>query len=99
MAEYSFHCCTILCTWLYLHKNKYDFNQSNSNVETLNLIEEIGFIEDFDRVKEFLNDDYHSINKLNKIKEKPYFQSLTFAKCKKIIKDYNVETENDEENS
>ncbi|RTL10779.1 MAG: DUF4868 domain-containing protein [Neisseriaceae bacterium] len=46
-----------------------------------------------------LKDDYHSINKLNKIKEKPYFQTLTFTKCKKILEDYNVEIEIDEENN
>jgi hypothetical protein len=67
-------------------------------VETLNAISGIGFVEDFDRVKEFLKDDYHSINKLNKLKEKPYFQNLNFAKCKKIIEDYNVEIEIDEDN-
>ena len=40
----------------------------------------------------------HSINKLNKIKEKPYFQTLTFAKCKQIIEDYNVDIDIDDEN-
>ncbi len=41
----------------------------------------------------------HSINKLNKIKEKPYFQTLTFAKCKQIIEDYNVDIDIDDENN
>ena len=68
-------------------------------VETLNAIAGIGFVEDFDRVKEFLKDDYHSINKLNKLKEKPYFQNLNFAKCKKIIEAYNVKIEIDKENN
>lgn len=67
--------------------------------ETLNEIERIGFIENFEQVKDFLKDDYHSINKLNKIKEKPYFQTLTFRDCKRIIEDYNVGIEIDEENS
>ncbi len=58
--------------------------------ETLDEIEQIGFVENFEQVKEFLKDDYHSINKLNKIKSKPYFQTLTFADCKRIIQDYNV---------
>lgn len=67
--------------------------------ETLDAIGEIGFVENFDQVKNFLKDDYHSINKLNKIKEKPYFQTLTFAKCKQIIEDYNVEIDVDDANN
>ena len=31
--------------------------------------------------------------------EKPYFQNLNFAKCKKIIEAYNVKIEIDEENN
>jgi hypothetical protein len=46
-----------------------------------------------------LKDDYHSINKLNKIKEKPYFQNLTFADCKRIIVDYRVNVEVDDVNN
>ncbi len=67
--------------------------------ETLDAIGDIGFVDNFDQVKDFLKDDYHSINKLNKIKEKPYFQTLTFAKCKQIIEDYNVEIDIDDVNN
>lgn len=67
--------------------------------ETLNEIGGIGFVENFDQVRDFLKDDYHSINKLNKIKEKPYFRTLTFDVCKRIIHDYEVEIEIDEENN
>jgi len=97
----------IFCNETLLFENKQNFEKAllyqevkqAVAVETLNAIAEIGFVEDFDRVKEFLKDDYHSINKLNKIKEKPYFQTLTFAKCKKIIEDYNVEIDIDEDNN
>jgi hypothetical protein len=65
---------------------------------TLNDISQIGLVEDFDKVKEFLKDDYHSINKLNKIKERPYFKTLTFATCKQIIQDYNIKIDIDEAN-
>ncbi|MDX9694201.1 MAG: DUF4868 domain-containing protein [Bacteroidales bacterium] len=67
--------------------------------ETLAEIEEIGFVENFDHMKEFLKDDYHSINKLNRIKEKPYFRTLTFAVCHRIIKEYGVDVEIDETNN
>ena len=97
----------IFCNDTLLFENKQNFEKAllyqevkqAVAVETLDAIGEIGFVEDFDRVKEFLKDDYHSINKLNKIKEKPYFQTLTFAKCKKIIEDYNVEIDIDEDNN
>lgn len=65
----------------------------------LDEIEETNLVEDFDRVKDFLKDDFHSINKLNKIKEKPYFKKLTFNKCKQIINDYGVDIEMDNANS
>lgn len=97
----------IFCNETLLFENKQNFEQAllyqdvkqAVAVETLDAIGKIGFVEDFDKVKEFLKDDYHSINKLNKIKEKPYFQTLTFAKCKKIIEDYNVEIDIDEDNN
>lgn len=97
----------IFCNQNLLFENKQNFEkallykQVKQAVaeETLDAIGEIGFVENFDQVKDFLKDDYHSINKLNKIKEKPYFQTLTFARCKRIIEDYNVEIDVDEENN
>jgi hypothetical protein len=64
--------------------------------DTLDKIGNIGFIENIDQVKDFLKDDYHSISKLNKIKGKPYFKTLSFASCTRIIKEYNVDVEIDE---
>jgi hypothetical protein len=97
----------IYCNQTLLFENKQNFEKAllyqvvkqAVAVETLDAIGEIGFVENFVHVKDFLKDDYHSINKLNKIKEKPYFQTLTFARCKKIIKDYNVEIDVDDENN
>lgn len=88
----------IYCNETLLFENKQNFEKAllYQDVkqavaeETLDAIGQIGFVENFDQVKEFLKDDYHSINKLNKIKERPYFQTLTFDKCKQIISDYGV---------
>lgn len=57
-------------------------------VATLDEINEIGILDNFDIVKDFLKDDYHSINKLNRIKSKPYFRTLTFQHCKQITDQY-----------
>jgi hypothetical protein len=60
--------------------------------QTLDEIGEIGFVENFDQLKDFLN-------KLNKIKEKPYFRNLTFNDCKRIIQEYEVGIDIDDENN
>ncbi len=97
----------IYCNQTLLFENKQNFEkallyhevkQAVAN-DTLDAIEEIGFVENFEQVKEFLKDDYHSINKLNKIKEKPYFHSLTFADCKRIIMEYEVQIDIDDVNN
>jgi hypothetical protein len=41
-------------------------------------------------VKNYLKDDQHSINKLNIIKSKSYFRTLTFDHCKQITDDYDL---------
>jgi hypothetical protein len=97
----------IYCNQILLFENKQNFEKAllyqdvkqTVAEETLDAIGEIGFIENFEQVKEFLKDDYHSINKLNKIKEKPYFQTLTFADCKRIIEEYEVHIDVDDENN
>jgi hypothetical protein len=65
-------------------------------IATLDEINEIGILDNFDMVKEFLKDDYHSINKLNKIKSKPYFRTLTFSHCKSITDQYGLNLSYDE---
>jgi hypothetical protein len=65
-------------------------------IATLDEINEIGILENFDAVKNYLKDDQHSINKLNRIKSKPYFRTLTFAHCKQIIDDYGLNLGYDE---
>ncbi len=65
---------------------------------TLNRIDKLGFVEKFDQVRDFLKDDHHSINKLNSIKAKQYFKTLTFNDCKRIIYDYDVKIDIDEDN-
>lgn len=97
----------IFCSETLLFENKQNFEKAllyqevkqAVAVDTLNEIGKKGLVEDFNKVIDFLKDDYHSINKLNKIKEKPYFETLTFAKCKKIIEDYNVAIDIDEDNN
>ena len=65
-------------------------------IATLDEINEIGILENFDVVKDYLKDDQHSINKLNRIKSKPYFRTLTFNHCKQIIDDYGLNLNYDE---
>jgi len=65
-------------------------------IATLDDIKEISILENFDTVKDYLKDDQHSINKLNRIKSKPYFKTLTFSHCKKIIDDYGLNLHYDE---
>ncbi|MDR0658661.1 MAG: DUF4868 domain-containing protein [Mediterranea sp.] len=65
-------------------------------IATLDEINEIGILENFDAVKNYLKDDQHSINKLNRIKSKPYFRTLTFNHCKQIIDDYGLNLSYDE---
>jgi len=97
----------IYCNQTLLFENKYNFERAllyqevkqAIAVETLDAIEEIGLVENFEQVKEFLKDDYHSINKLNKIKEKPYFRALTFADCRRIIVEYGVQIDIDNANN
>ena len=48
-------------------------------------------LSNFVTLKNFLKGDYHSINKLNAIKSKPYFRNLTFVDCKRIIDNYNLD--------
>lgn len=94
----------ILCNQFLIFENKQNFEKAllyeevkqMVAEETLDKIGEIGFLENFDQIKDFLKDDYHSINKLNRIKGKPYFKSLTFADCSRIIKDYSVDVDLDE---
>jgi hypothetical protein len=59
-------------------------------------INEIGIFENFDVVKNYLKDDQHSINKLNKIKSRPYFGTLTFNHCRQIIDEYGLNLSYDE---
>lgn len=59
-------------------------------IATLDEINEIGILDNFDMVRDFLRDDYHSINKLNRIKSKPYFRTLTFQHCKQITDQYGL---------
>jgi len=66
--------------------------------ETLDDIQAIDIIENFDELRGFLVDDKHSINKLNKLKEKEYFRHKTFADYHSIIRDYNVPVTVDEAN-
>jgi hypothetical protein len=97
----------IYCNQFLIFENKQNFENALLYQEvkrdvagrTLDDIGQKGFVENFDQVKNFLKDDYHSINKLNKIKEKPYFQNLTFADCKRIIVDYGVNVEIDDANN
>lgn len=58
--------------------------------ETLKDIKQIGIVENFDELKTMLADDYHSIRKLNKLRQKQYFKEKTFNDYLKIIRDYNV---------
>jgi len=63
----------IFCNEKLLFENKQNFEKAflyqevkqAVAIETLDAIGEIGLIEDFESVKEFLKDDFHSINKLN----------------------------------
>jgi len=96
----------LYCNQFLLFENKQNFEKALLYedvkqvvaIETLDEIGQIGFIENFEMVRNFLKDDYHSINKLNKIKSKPYFSTLTFAMCKRIIADYDVDVVIDEAN-
>ncbi len=58
--------------------------------ETLHEIQNIDIVENFDELKSMLIDDYHSIRKLNKLRQKQYFREKTFADYYRIIQDYNV---------
>jgi len=58
--------------------------------ETLNEIQRINIVDNFDELKNMLADDYHSIRKLNKLRQKRYFREKTFADYHRIIQDYNV---------
>lgn len=97
----------IFCNKVLLFENKQNFEQAllyqevkhAIAEETLDAIGERNFIENFEQVRDFLKDDYHSINKLNKIKEKPYFKTLSFANCKRIIEEYKVPIDIDETNN
>lgn len=66
--------------------------------ETLKEIQRIDIVENFDELKIMLADDYHSIRKLNKLRQKQYFREKTFADYHKIIRDYNVPVNVDEAN-
>lgn len=66
--------------------------------ETLDEIQSIDIIENFDDLRGYLEDDKHSINKLNKLREKEYFRQKTFADYHRIIRDYAVPVTVDEEN-
>jgi hypothetical protein len=96
----------LYCNQFLLFENKQNFEKAllyeevkqGIAIETLDEIGQRGFIENFEMVRNFLKDDYHSINKLNKIKSKPYFSALTFGMCKKIIADYGVDVVIDEAN-
>lgn len=66
--------------------------------EALNEIEAVDIVENFDELRSFLEDDNHSINKLNKLQEKEYFRHKTFSDYFSIIKDYNVPVTVDEVN-
>lgn len=59
-------------------------------MSTLSEIKKIDIVEDFDALKVMLEDDQHSIRKLNKLKEKDYFKKKTFADYHRIIKEYDV---------
>ncbi|MBT3178385.1 MAG: DUF4868 domain-containing protein [Desulfobacula sp.] len=74
-----------------------DVKQQVAN-ETLEEINAIDIIENFEELRGMLSDDKHSINKLNKLKEKEYFKHKTFEDYKKIIMDYNVPVGIDEAN-
>lgn len=64
-------------------------------VSTLDEIKKIDIVEDFDSLKLMLEDDQHSIRKLNKLKEKDYFRKKTFTDYHRIIKEYNVDIDVD----
>ncbi len=66
--------------------------------DTLNEIKNIGIVENFNTLKCMLKDDYHSIRKLNKLKNKQYFKEKTFTDYYKIIKNYNVPVKVDKKN-
>jgi hypothetical protein len=66
--------------------------------ETLNEIEQINIVENFDDLKTMLADDYHSIRKLNKLRQKQYFREKTFSDYHRIIRDYDVPVNVDEAN-
>jgi len=63
--------------------------------QTLTEIESMNILANFENLRDFLKDDYHSINKLNAIKSKPYFRALTFIDCKRIIDEYNLDLDYD----
>lgn len=65
--------------------------------QTLEQINEIEIIENFDTFKEYLVDDYHSLRKLNILSQKQYFREKTFDDYKRIIEDYNVGINSDPE--
>lgn len=94
----------IYCNQTIVFENKQNFEkallyqeakQAVAN-ETLEAIGDKNFVKNFEQVKEFLKDDYHSINKLNKIKEKPYFQGLSFIDFKRIIEEYEIQIDIDD---
>lgn len=66
--------------------------------ETLDDIQSIDIIDNFDELRGFLEDDKHSINKLNKLREKEYFRQKAFADYHRIIRDYGVAVTVDEAN-
>jgi hypothetical protein len=94
----------LACDNMLYFENKQNFERAllyqtvkqNVAIATLDEINEIGILDNFDTVKDYLKDDYHSINKLNRIKSKPYFRTLTFAHCKQIIDDYGLKLVYDE---
>jgi hypothetical protein len=94
----------IYCDKTLIFENKQNFERAllYSQVKQTvaeNMIDDIGktgFIENVDELKDFLKDDQFSINKLNKLRSKPYFKKLTFADCVRIIKNYGVNIPVDE---
>jgi len=96
----------IYCNQSLIFENKQNFEKAllyqdvrqTKAIETLDEIDKKGLVDNFNRVKEFLKDDYYSVSKLTRLKGKPYFKNLTFSSCKQIIEDYGVDIDIDNTN-
>lgn len=95
-----------LCADSFVFENKQNFEkallydvviQQVAN-DALDEIENTNIVEDIEQFKDMLFGDYHSIRKLNKLRQKQYFKQKTFTDYHKIIQSYNVDIDVDEKN-